>query len=89
MRVVIEYAYRQRGSTKHWDRGKIEVRNASSVELPTPLGASLAENDQKTVWIKVHVEVEIGNDPADVVDCHEREADAAFLVHRPGHVILT
>jgi hypothetical protein len=88
MRAVIAYAYYQRGSTKHWDRGKVEFRSALPEEHSTPLGAHLAENDQKTVWIEVHVEVEPGNDPVDVIDRHGREADAVFLTHRPGHIIL-
>ena len=88
MRAVIEYAYRQRGSTKHWDRGKVELRNALPEERSTPLGARLAENDQKTVWIEVHVEVEPEEDSGDVANRHELEADHEFLKHRPGHIIL-
>jgi hypothetical protein len=88
MRAVIAYAYHQRGLTTHWDRGKSQFRNAVPDEHSTPLGARLAENDQKTVWIKLHVEVEPAEDPEDVIDHHEREADVEFLTHRPGHIIL-
>jgi hypothetical protein len=88
MRSVLEYAYHQRGSTKHWDRGKVELRNALPVEHSTPLGARLDVNGQKTVWIEVHVEVEQGEDSGDVVNRHELEADHEFLKHRPGHIIL-
>jgi len=48
-RVVIEYAYHQRGSTKHWERGKVEFRHAFPVEYSTPLGTRLDVNGQKTV----------------------------------------
>jgi len=88
MRAVIEYSYHQRGSTKHWDRGNVEFRNALPVEHSTPLGTCLAENDQKTVWIEVHFEVEPGEDRAAAVNRHEPEADAEFLKHRPGHILL-
>jgi hypothetical protein len=88
MRAVIAYAYHQRGTTKHWDRGKAEFRNALPVDHTVPLGARLAENDQKTVWVEVHVEVEQGENPADAVIRHDTEADTEFLNHRPGHNIL-
>ncbi|MBV8487043.1 MAG: hypothetical protein JO161_02075, partial [Planctomycetaceae bacterium] len=71
MRAVIEYAYHQRGSTGHWDRGKTEFRKALPVELSTPLGARVAEHNQKTLWIEVHIEIEPGSDPADVVDSYQ------------------
>src|SRR5271165_3417146 len=87
-RAVIEYAYHQRGSTKHWDRGKAEFRSAAPVELSMPLGPRLAENNDKIVWIEVHTEIEPEEAAADVVDRHESVADDEFRKHRPGHIIL-
>lgn len=88
MRAVIEYPYRQRGSTKHWDRGQGKFRNAAPVEHSASLGACLAEHNHKTVWIEVHVEIEPGTELDEASDDYEREADAAFLTLHPGHIIL-
>jgi hypothetical protein len=88
MRAVIEHPYHQRGSTKHWDRGKDEFRNAVPEEHTTPLGARLAENDQKTVWIEVHVDVEPAYDSDLEIACHRHQADAEFQTHRTEHIIL-
>lgn len=83
MRAVIEYAYHQLGSTRHWERGKTDFRPALPEELSTPLGARgprVAEPNQKTVWINVHIEIEPGN--------YQHEADAAFQMHYPEHTII-
>jgi hypothetical protein len=58
------------------------------VEQSTPLGPRLAENNEKMVWIEVHIEVNPGDDRAALIDCHQAAADAEFLKNRPDHIIL-
>lgn len=87
-RFVIGYSYFQRGSTKHWDRGRADIRPAAPVEYSKPLGPCLANNNEKIVWIEVHIEADPTKVSAGVIGDYESAADSEFQKHRPGHFIL-
>ncbi len=89
MRAVVTDAYHQRGSTQHWDRGLIDFRPARPEEHSIPLGARLAEDNQKTVSIKFYIEIATVENADDAIDDYENKADAEFLTHRPAQIILT
>lgn len=87
-RAVIEYAYHQQGSTKHWKRGKAEFRKAAVPEYSTPLGPRLDVDSAKIIWIEVHVEIGPEDDAGELVDRYEAQADAEFSKRHPDHTLL-
>jgi hypothetical protein len=88
VRTVIEYAYDQRGSIKHWDRSKVELREALSGKNPTPLGTRVDVHRRRTIWIEMHVVVEPREDSGEVIN-RDRLKTTDEIQKRPSsHIIL-